>query len=253
MSRPRHGCVLTPSRVAGDCEAGGGRAPRGRHSVRVHPIDHPDVLQHIDRSPGGIQVDQDSPAQYDWDNFGYFPIYRMLEELGLVAVCFTPGIVAGSSDDPEPSSMAACVRPFSTPSRAPSHRLRIHGAHLGNPWYESAAEWRAGRRIVFRSERILADQEANDLAVFAKYLCGEGPTAHRSLRAVYAFESSCSAPTTPANLDAVIAKFDAMLDANRVPEASRRLIYGGTMARILGRRSGHPRPGAAAEDERHEA
>jgi hypothetical protein len=71
--------------------------------------------------------------------------------------------------------------------------------------------------------------------VFKEYLWWEGPTAHSSPDAVYAFEKLVfGTDEPPANLDTVIARFEAMLDANDVPEVSRRRIYGETMAGILG-------------------
>jgi hypothetical protein len=38
----------------------------------------------------------------------------------------------------------------------------------------------------------------------------------------------------PENLDACVARYEAMLDACGVPEISRRKIYGETLAKILG-------------------
>lgn len=199
-------------------------------------IDHPDVLQHIDRfAKAGFKGIKMHRPKYDWDAFGYFPVYRKLEQLGLVAL-FHTGIVAGSSDEPEPSSMAR-MRPAFLHTIARSFpRLRIQGAHFGNPWYEEAAEVaRWEKNLYFDLTGSSLIKKANDLAVFGTYLWWEGPTAHSSPDAVYAFEKLVfGTDEQPANLDAVIARFDAMLDANRVPGASRQLIYGGTMARILG-------------------
>ena len=229
-------CVLTPLDALETV-----RRAAASHPMVVIPygyiqIDHPDVLQHIDRfAKAGFKGIKMHRPKYDWDNFGYFPVYRKLEKLGLVAL-FHTGIVAGSSDDPEPSSMAR-MRPAFLHTIARSFpRLRIQGAHLGNPWYEEAAEVaRWEKNLYFDLTGSSLIKKANDLAVFSKYLWWEGPTAHSSPDAVYAFEKLVfGTDEPPANLDAVIARFDAMLDANRVPEASRRLIYAGTMARILG-------------------
>ena len=38
----------------------------------------------------------------------------------------------------------------------------------------------------------------------------------------------------PDQLDNMLTRYEAMLNACKVPEATRRNIYGGTMARILG-------------------
>lgn len=171
----------------------------------------------------------------NWDDFSYFPVYEVLQSLKLVAL-FHTGIVAGSSDDPEPSSMAR-MRPAYLHTIARSFpRLVIQGAHLGNPWYEEAAEaarWEKNLYFDLTGSSLL--KKAKNLSVFRDYLWWEGPTMHSSKDAVYAFEKLVfGTDEPPENLDSVIAGFEAMLDACQVPEESRKKIYGGTMARILG-------------------
>ena len=236
--RPRHAmaCVLTPI--------------RGLEVVRKAAAAHPDVIIPF----GHVNVDDsDTPAvierfakagfkgikmhrpKRDWDDFGYFPIYQKLQDLNLVAL-FHTGIVAGSSDDPEPSSMAR-MRPAFLHTIARSFpKLRIQGAHLGNPWYEEAAEAaRWEKNLYFDLTGSSLIKKEKNLAVFKEYLWWAGPTAHSSPDAVYAFEKLVfGTDEPPANLDAVIARFEAMLAVNNVPEESRRRIYGETMARILG-------------------
>jgi uncharacterized protein len=236
--RPRRAmaCVLTPV--------------HGLETVRKAAIAHPDVIipygyvnvddpetpAHIDRfAKAGFKGIKMHRPKRDWDDFGYFPIYQKLQDLGLVAL-FHTGIVSGSSDDPEPSSMAR-MRPAFLHTIARSFpRLRIQGAHLGNPWYDEAAEAaRWEKNLYFDLTGSSLIKKENNLAVFKEYLWWEGPSVHSSPDAVYAFEKIVfGTDEPPANLDGVIARFEAMLDANKVPEASRRRIYGETMARILG-------------------
>lgn len=229
-------CVLTPI--------------RGFEVVRKAAAAHPDVIipygqVSVDDPDAPRQIDQFAKAGFkgikmhrprrDWDDFGYFPIYQKLQDLQLVAL-FHTGIVAGSSDEPEPSSMAR-MRPAFLHTIARSFpKLRIQGAHLGNPWYEEAAEAaRWEKNLYFDLTGSSLIKKAKNLSVFKEYLWWEGPTAHSSPDAVYAFEKLVfGTDEPPANLVDVIARFDAMLDANDVPEPSRRRIYGETMARILG-------------------
>ena len=173
--------------------------------------------------------------RHNWDDFSYFPIYDTIQSLGMVAL-FHTGIVSGSSDDPEPSSMAR-MRPAFLHTIARSFpRLVIQGAHLGNPWYEEAAEaarWEKNLYFDLTGSSLL--KKSKNPAVFRDYLWWDGPTLHSSKDAVYAFEKLVfGTDEPPENLDAVIRQFERMLDACEVPEVSRRRIYGGTMARILG-------------------
>jgi predicted TIM-barrel fold metal-dependent hydrolase len=143
--------------------------------------------------------------RHNWDDFSYFPLYEVMQSLGLIAL-FHTGIVSGSSDDPEPS------------------------------WYEEAAEaarWEKNLYFDLTGSSLL--KKSRNLGVFRDYLWWEGPSLHSSKDAVYAFEKIVfGTDEPPENLDAVMGQFERMLDACAVPEESRKKIYGGTMARILG-------------------
>ena len=229
-------CVLTPIRGLEVVRKGASAHPDVIVPYGHVNVDDPDTPAQIDRfAKAGFKGIKMHRPKRDWDDFGYFPIYQKLQDLNLVAL-FHTGIVSGGSDDPEPSSMAR-MRPAFLHTIARSFpKLRIQGAHLGNPWYDEAAEAaRWEKNLYFDVTGSTLIKKANNLKVFKEYLWWEGPTAHSSPDAVYAFEKLVfGTDEPPANLDAVIARYEAMLEANGVPEASRRKIYGETMARILG-------------------
>ena len=236
--RPRHAmaCVLTPVTALEVVRKAAAAHPDVIIPYGYISVDDPQAPAHIKRfaEAGFKGIKMHRPSR-NWDDFAYFPIYRQLEDLGLVAL-FHTGIVSGSSDDPEPSSMAR-MRPSFLHTIARSFpKLRIQGAHLGNPWYEEAAEvarWEKNLHFDLTGSSLIKKEK--NLGVFKEDLWWEGPTAHSSPDAVYAFEKLVfGTDEAPENLDAVIARFEAMLEACGVPEESRRKIYGETMARILG-------------------
>lgn len=219
-------------------------------TVRKAALEHPDVVIPY----GQINVDDVSAVKevrhfaaagfkgikmhtprLNWDDFSYFPIYDVMQTLGLVAL-FHTGIVSGASDEPEPSSMARMRPSFLHTIARAFPRLVIQGAHLGNPWYEEAAEaarWEKNLYFDLTGSSLL--KKAKNPGVFREYLWWDGPSQHSSKDAVYAFEKLVfGTDEPPENLDAVIGQFDRMLDACEVPEVSRKKIYGGTMAGILG-------------------
>ncbi len=199
-------------------------------------VDNPQVMTEIQKfSDAGFKGIKMHRPKYNWDDFGYFPIYERLQSLRLVAL-FHTGIVATLSDQPEVSSMAR-MRPSFLHTIARSFpKLFIQGAHLGNPWYDEAAEvarWQ--KNVYFDLTGSSLIKKAENLAVFKDYLWWEGPTAHSSPDAVYAFEKLVfGTDEVPENLDVCLGRYEAMLDACRVPEVSRKKIYGETLARILG-------------------
>src|SRR5215510_6837374 len=235
--RPRNAmaCVLT--RISGFEVV---RKAAAQHPDVVIPyghidVDNPAVIAEIQKFAGaGFKGIKMHTPKYDWDDFGYFPIYEKLQSLKLVAL-FHTGIVSGDSDQPEPSSMAR-MRPSFLHTIARSFpQLVIQGAHLGNPWYDEAAEvTRWEKNVYFDLTGSSLIKKAKNLAIFKEYLWWEGPTAHSSPDAVYAFEKLVfGTDEEPENLDSCLARYEAMLDACGVPEISRKKIYGETIAKIL--------------------
>lgn len=205
--------------------------PYGRISV-----DDPRALAEVEAfAAGGAKGIKMHTPRNNWDDAGYFPIYQKMQDLGLLAL-FHTGIVMGETDDPEPSSMAR-MRPSFLHTIARSFPgLRIQGAHLGNPWYDEAAEVaRWEKNLYFDLTGSSLIKKEKNLAVFKDYLWWAGPTMHSPPDAVYAFEKLVfGTDEAPEALDNMLSRYEAMLEACGVPEASRRKIYGGTMARILG-------------------
>lgn len=229
-------CVLTP--MAGFEVV---RKAAAAHPDVVIPyghvnVDEPGVLKEIQQfADAGFKGIKMHRPHKNWDDFAYFQIYEKLQSLKLVAL-FHTGIVAGVSDEPEPSSMAR-MRPAYLHTIARSFpKLVIQGAHFGNPWFDEAAEAaRWEKNLYFDLTGSSLIKKAKNLAVFKEYLWWEGPTAHSSPDAVYAFEKLVfGTDEVPENLDVCVARYEAMLDACGVPEVSRRKIYDETLARILG-------------------
>jgi len=242
--RPRNAmaCVLTPVKWFEAVRKGAAAYPDVVIPYVQIDVDDPQaVAQVVTAAAGGARGVKMHTPRLNWDDESYFPIYAKIQDLGLVAL-FHTGIVCtivdgncGDSDGPQKSSMAR-MRPsfLHTISRA-FPRLVVQGAHLGNPWYDEAAEaarWQKNLYFDLTGSSLIKKQK--NLAVFKEYLWWEGPTPHSPSNAVYAFEKLVfGTDEVPENLDTVLGRYEAMLDACGVPEASRRKIYGETMARIL--------------------
>lgn len=229
-------CVLTPMSGLEVVKKAAAEHPDVIIPYGEIKVDNPNALAEIQQfADAGFKGIKMHTPKYNWDDFGYFPLYEKMQALKLVAL-FHTGIVSGESDEPEPSSMAR-MRPSFLHTIARSFpKLVIQGAHLGNPWYDEAAEAaRWEKNLYFDLTGSSLIKKAKNLAIFKEYLWWEGPTAHSSPDAVYAFEKLVfGTDEEPENLEACLARYEAMLDACGVPEASRRKIYGETLARLLG-------------------
>ena len=107
---------------------------------RVRP-DDPTAVRQIEtfKKKGFRGIKFHSPRE-NWDDPSYFQAYRLCEEYGMVMLLHT-GISSrrefenptwGSSSRMRPMYLDTLCRQFP--------RTVIQGAHLGNPWYEEAAE-----------------------------------------------------------------------------------------------------------------
>ena len=236
-------CVLTPMKHLQALKKAAAAYPDVVIPYGYIDVDSPSARTELEAfaASGAKGIKMHTP-KYNWDDFGYFPLYQRMQDLGLVAL-FHTGIVCtivdgncGVSDEPQTSSMARMRPSFLHTIARAFPKLRIQGAHLGNPWYDEAAEaarWQSNLYFDLTGSSLIKKQK--NLAVFKDYLWWEGPTAHSPSNAVYAFEKLVFGTDEPPDaIDNMLTRYEAMLNACGVPEASRRKIYGETMARILG-------------------
>ncbi|HEY3130948.1 MAG TPA: amidohydrolase family protein [Acidobacteriota bacterium] len=198
-------------------------------------VDEPGALAEIEKfADAGFKGIKMHSPRHNWDDPQYFHLYARIQERKLLALFHTG--IAFHVDTPQYTSMAR-MRPgyLDTLTRA-FPDLYIQGAHFGNPWYDEAAEAaRWGPKLYFDLTGSSLQKKQKNLAVFKEHLWWQGPSQHSSPHAVYAFEKLVfGTDEPPEHLPDVISGFEAMLAACSVPEASRRKIYGETIAKILG-------------------
>ena len=201
---------------------------------RVNADDPKSLAQINQFAAEGMKGIKFHSPRLNWDDPHYFPLYARLLDHKLMALFHTG--IASHTEGPQYTSMGR-MRPayLDTISRA-FPDLYIQGAHLGNPWYDEAAEAaRWSPRLYFDLTGSTLIKKAKNLAVFREYLWWDGPALHSSPHAVYAFEKILfGTDEPPENLDIVLNRYEAVCDACKVPEESRRKIYGETLAKILG-------------------
>ena len=121
-------------------------------------------------------------------------------------------------------------------------KTTLQGAHLGNPWYEEAAEaarWNPNLYFDITGSTLLKFIKlgrlermsdilwwASDEAVENPHTLKGGPGAWEHI--VFGTDEA------PSGLEPNIERFQKMLDANKVPEADRAKMWGLTIAGILG-------------------
>lgn len=203
-------------------------------------LDDPDVLKKIDEyhAAGFKGVGEISGPEHNYDDPIYDPIYSKLQDLGMVALFHTGIVARGNPDRPQNRSWGR-MRPVYLDTIARKFpKLRINGAHMGNPWYEEAAEGaRWSPNLVFDISGSSLFKKTNHPEYWGEVLWWRPGlnTRHSPPGTRHAFEKLVFATDEgPQGLVSNMERFQQMLDANKVPAESRDLMWSGTMAKVLG-------------------
>ena len=194
-------------------------------------IDEPGALADVDyfAANGARGIKLRNPDK-NWDDERYFPLYERIEKHGMLALYHTGIAGFGVMGFPRmrPEYLLTIAAKFT--------KLQIICAHFGNPWYAEAAEvarWCKNVHCDITGSTLIKLQ--GNLKQLKEYLWWEGPTAHSAPDAVPAFEKLVfGTDEAPERLDNMLGRYEDMFDACQVPEESRKKVYGGTLARLMG-------------------
>jgi hypothetical protein len=206
-------------------------------------VDDPNAIREIEKfkKAGFVGMKFHSP-QKNFDDPSYFQAYRLCEEYKLYML-FHTGISSRRAQDKPAWTSSSRMRPMylDTLCRA-FPRVKIQGAHLGNPWYDEAAEaarWNANLFFDVTGSTLFKLIKLGRLERMSEILwwsAEEGDNNPHTLKGgpgawehiVFGTDES------PEGLPGNIERFTQMLDANNVPQSSRDKMWGGTMAENLG-------------------
>ena len=203
-------------------------------------LDDPQALEKIDsfHRAGFKGIGELSGPHHNFDDQKYFPIYERIQLYGMVAL-FHTGIVARRNPEiPQYSSMARMRPAYLDAIARRFPKLTILGAHLGNPWYDEAAEalrWNPNLYFDITGSSLL--KKAEEPQYWGKVLWWRPSleTRHSPNAGQHAFEKIIfSTDEGPEGLVPNIERFERVLEANNVPEAVREKCWSGTFAKILG-------------------
>jgi len=219
------------------------KAAAAKHKDVLVPVlwidlDDADVVQQIDRAQQagfrGLKIH--SPLK-NYDDPSYFPAFARAEQHRLVTLLHT-GISFRPNDKvPRLKGSSARMRPMYLDTLARAYpELTLIGAHLGNPWYDEAAEVaRWNPNVFFDVTGSTLIKKSDELAVFRKYLWwgSTAGAAHMPKDTPHAFEKIVFG-TDNDPLDVVIGRYEKLMEACQVPAEVRRKVFTGTMSNLLG-------------------
>ena len=206
-------------------------------------LDDPNAVRHIETfsKNGFVGIKFHSP-QKNYDDPSYFQAYRLCEQYRMHTL-FHTGISSHRIKDEPQWGSSARMRPIYLDTICRQFpRLTIQGAHLGNPWYEEAAEaarWNPKLYFDVTGSTLLKFIKLGKLTRMSEILwwaVGEADKNPHTLKGgPGAWEHIVfGTDEKPTGLIPNIDRFQKMLDANNIPDKMRQEMWGLTIAKVLG-------------------
>jgi len=206
-------------------------------------LDDPNAVREVQtfKKNGFVGMKFHSP-QKNYDDPSYFHIYRLCEEYGMHTL-FHTGISSHSIKDEPQWGSSARMRPIYLDTICRQFpRMTVQGAHLGNPWYDEAAEtarWNPTLYFDVTGSTLLKFIKLGKLAQMSDVLWWASDEAEDNPHTLKGGPSAWEhivfgTDEKPSGLTGNIERFQKMLDANNVPQTTREKMWGLTMAKILG-------------------
>jgi uncharacterized protein len=232
-------CVLTPFSSRKVVAEAARQHPREIVPFGYVDLDAPDAVQQVEefhalgyRGLGELEF-----AGKPFNDPSYFPVYELANRYAWI-VLFHTGIVLRKKFD-EPENVASGrMRPIHLEEIARRFpKITVLGAHCGNPEYEWAAEIaRWNPNVFFDLSGSSLTKMRGRLADFRNIFwwsgTEEGTNTLENDRSAYA-KIVFGSDTNLADIESVVHQYQALFDACDVPMRTRRMIMGGTVAKIL--------------------
>ncbi len=179
--------------------------------------------------------------QKNYDDPSYFHVYRLCEELGF-HLLFHTGISSHRITDEPQWGSSARMRPMYLDTICRQFpRLTVQGAHLGNPWYDEAAEaarWNPTLYFDVTGSTLLKFIKLGKLERMSEILWWSDDESENNPHTLKGGPGAWEhilfgTDEKPTGLKGNIERFQMMLDANNVPDNDRKKMWGHTIAEIL--------------------
>jgi len=208
-------------------------------------LDAPDVVKQVEElhAMGYRGLGELEFVKKPYNDPSYFPVYGLANRYGWIVLFHTGIVLRRNFDEPEDVASGR-MRPIYLEEIARRFpKITVLGAHCGNPEYEWAAEIaRWNPNVFFDLSGSSLTKMQGRLAEFQKIFWWSQTEWHSA-------EWTVKTPNNDPNafikivfgsdvgldeIESVANQYRAMFDACGIPERTRRMIMGGTLAQMLG-------------------
>jgi len=233
------GCILTPFEHRKVVAEAAKQHPRQIIPFGGVKLDAPDVTRQVEelRDLGYRGLGEISSMKRNCSDPAYFQVYELASQYKWIAM-FHTGIVGRGKFDEAENVASGRMRPIHLEEIARQFpKLTVLGAHLGNPEYEWAGEVaRWNPNVYFDLSGTTLPKMAGRLSDFQKIFWWSDveweaqPSTDPSPYSKLVFGTDTGTP----NIETELYRYLAMFEACGVPEGTRKMILGGTLAKMLG-------------------
>jgi uncharacterized protein len=233
-------CMLTPFEHRKAVAAAAKQHPKQIVPFGYVDLDAPDVAKQVEelhelgyRGLGELEF-----VKKPYIDPAYLPVYELANRYSWTVLFHTGIVLRAKFQEPEDVASGR-MRPIHLEEIARRFpKITVLGAHCGNPEYEWAAEiGRWNPNVFFDLSGSTLTKMRGRLTHFQDIFWWSGvgqdtstPNNDPSAFIKLVFGSD----TDPNRMEGVVAQYRALFDACDVPEATRKMILGGTMSQVLG-------------------
>ena len=215
------------------------------HPTRIIPmgsvlLDAPDVTQQIEelhdlgfRGLGELEFPKKT-----YVDPSYMKVYELANRYKWVVLFHTGIVLRAKFTEPEDVASYRMSTQYIEEIARRFPQITVIGAHCGNPDYQWSAE------IARWNPNVFYDLSGSTLTKLGKRLdkfseffwwsnTGEGTAMPENNPSAFS-KIVFGTDTNPAGAEHVLSQYNAMFDANGVPESTRKLVLGGTLSKIFG-------------------
>jgi predicted TIM-barrel fold metal-dependent hydrolase len=234
------GCILTPFEVRKEVAEAAKKHPTRIIPIGYVQLDAPDVTGQIEelhdlgyRGLGELEFPKKT-----YVDPSYMKVYELANRYKWVILFHTGIVLRAKFTEPEDVASYRMSSQYLEEIARRFPQITVIGAHCGNPDYQWSAEIaRWNPNVFFDLSGSTLKKLSGRLDEFSKFFWWshteegtETPEKNPSAFTKIVFGSD----TSPSGAEHVLGQYNAMFEANGVPESARKLVLGGTLAKIFG-------------------
>jgi len=234
------GCLLTPFEHRKVVAEAAQQHPTSIIPFGFVDVDAPDVAKQVEELHGlGYRgLGELEGPKKPFNDPSYNPIYELANHYSWIILFHTGIVMREEFKLPEDVTSGRMLPVHLEEIARRFPKITVLGAHCGNPEYEWAAEVsRWNPNVFFDVSGSTLTKMRGRLQHFQDIFWWSGvgqdtstPNNDPSAFIKVVFGSD----TYPANIEKVVQQYHALFEACDIPEATRKMILGGTMAQLLG-------------------